>query len=170
MVDFIHGIKEVLGIGLEPKDLSFLQVILRALIVFVVTIVMVRVGDKRFLARLSAFDAILGFILASMLARAINGSAPFFPTLGAGFVLVLFHRLLAWVAERSDKFGRLIKGQEDVLIDHGRIIPKTMHRNHISEQDLLEELRLEGKVSDPSEVKRAIIERSGHISVVKKEA
>ncbi len=167
-MDFIYGVKEVLGLGLEPKDLSFLQISLRGLIVFIVTIVMVRMGDKRFLARMTAFDAILGFILASMLARAINGSAPFFPTLGAGFVLVLFHRLMGFIAQRSHKFGKLIKGQEDVLIDHGRIIPKAMHRNHLSEEDLLEELRLQGKVSDPNEVKRAIIERNGQISVVKK--
>ena len=34
---------------------------------------MVRLGDKRFLSKKTAFDAILGFILASMLARAVNG-------------------------------------------------------------------------------------------------
>ena len=79
-MDLINGFKEILGIGLEPKDLTILQVCLRGVLVFFVAIVMVRMGDKRFLARMTAFDAILGFILASMLARAINGSAPLLPS------------------------------------------------------------------------------------------
>ncbi len=44
---------------------------------FAAALVMVRSGDKRFFARKSAFDVILGFMLASVLSRAINGSAPF---------------------------------------------------------------------------------------------
>jgi hypothetical protein len=43
---------------------------------------MVRVANKRIFSKTTAFDAVLGFIMASMLARAVNGSAAFFPTLG----------------------------------------------------------------------------------------
>src|SRR5262245_12368099 len=39
---------------------------------------MIRCGDRRFLSQKSAFDAVLGFILPSMLARAVNGTAAFF--------------------------------------------------------------------------------------------
>ena len=74
---------------MEPKDLTFLQTALRAVIVFVATLVMVRLSSKRSLARKTAFDAVLLIIIASVLARAINGSTPFFPTIGTGFVLVV---------------------------------------------------------------------------------
>src|SRR5947209_20484036 len=103
-----ESIRQVLRLGLEPKDLSFIQMSLRAIIVFSVSLAIVRVGNRRFLAKMTAFDVILGFILASMLARAVNGSAPFFPTLGTGFVLIGFHALIAQIAFRSDKFGRLV--------------------------------------------------------------
>src|SRR5512133_3366826 len=96
----IQAIQDALGVHLEPKDLTFLQISLRGVIVFVVAIAMVRVADKRFLSKMSAFDAILGFILASMLARVVNGSGAFFPSLGGGFVLVLLHRFFAYVARR----------------------------------------------------------------------
>src|SRR5207247_145000 len=86
---FIHRL-----LGVEPKELTFLQVSLRGVIVFIVTLVMVRLSSKRSLAEKTAFDAALIVIIASVLARAINGSAPFFPTLGIGFILVLLHRLL----------------------------------------------------------------------------
>src|SRR3954467_9299749 len=61
--------EKILGIGLEPKDLNYLHVALRGIIVFIAALIILRVGNKRFLSKMSAFDAILGFILASMLAR-----------------------------------------------------------------------------------------------------
>ena len=81
-------LSQILGLEVDPQNLSFLQVSLRGVIVFIAALTMVRVGDRRFLGKLTALDAILGFILASMLARAVNGSVAFFPTLGAGFVIV----------------------------------------------------------------------------------
>jgi uncharacterized membrane protein YcaP (DUF421 family) len=65
----------------------------------------VRLGSKRFLGQTSAFDTIVGIMLGSIMSRAINSSAPFFPTLIAGVVLVghacLAHRLrtLVWQAQ-----------------------------------------------------------------------
>src|SRR3954454_23680610 len=108
-------LKDILGLGLEPKDLTFIQISLRGIIVFIVSLAMVRVANKRFLAKMSAFDAILGFILASMLARAVNGSAAFFPTLGGGFVLVAIHALLAELSFRFHKVGLLVKGEAYIL-------------------------------------------------------
>ena len=82
----------LLGLGFEAKDLTFIQISLRAIIVFLATLIMVRLGHKRSLARKSAFDAILLVILASFLARGINGTSPLFATIGAGFVIVLLNR------------------------------------------------------------------------------
>jgi len=103
---------DLLGLNLEGKDLNLVQICLRGFIVFVV---MVRVADRRFLAKLSAFDVILGFLLASMMARAVNGSAAFLPTLAGGFVLVFLHRAVAVIAYYSDSFGRLVKGARRLL-------------------------------------------------------
>src|SRR5581483_4651516 len=94
-----------LGVGSEPKALTFAQIAVRGIIVFVISLIMVRLGDKRFLSKKTAFDAILGLILASMLARAVNGSAAFWPTLGGGFVVVGLHQLLAFGSRRWAKLG-----------------------------------------------------------------
>src|SRR5215475_14683904 len=95
---FLHNL---LGIGTEPRNLTFLQVAIRGVIVFIATLIMVRLGSKRSLAEKTAFDAVFIVIIGSMLARAINGSEAFFPTLGAGFVLVLLHRILGFAAYYS---------------------------------------------------------------------
>ena len=158
-----------LGLGLEPKDLTFVQIAFRGIIVFVVTLVMVRLGDKRFLSKKTAFDAILGLILASMLARAVNGSSAFWATLGGGFVLVALHRLIAFASRRWHKFGDLVKGTSDLVVRDGEIIMAGMRRNDLSEHDLQEDMRMYGRLDDVSRIKVAYAERNGHISVVPKE-
>lgn len=158
----------LLGLGVEPKDLTFLQISLRGLVVFILTLVIIRLGHKRSLARKTAFDAVLLVILASVLARAINGSAAFFPTLGGSLVIVLFHRLLGMASCRWHWLGTLMKGAPEILVVDGERQEKAMRRNHISGHDLEEDMRLEAKTEDISKVRMARIERSGDISFIKK--
>ena len=157
----------LLGLGVETKDLTFMQCSARGVIVFAATLVMVRLSSKRSLSEKTAFDAVLIVIIASVLARAINGSAPFFPTLGTGFVLVVLHRLLGAVAYYSHGFGILIKGKPVVLVQNGKLQHKNMRLNHISEHDLQEDMRLDAKTEDLSKIKVARAERSGDISFIK---
>ncbi len=147
---FWNSFGELLGLGVESKELTFLQVSLRGVIVFAATLVMMRLSSKRSLAEKTAFDAVLIVIIASVLARAINGSAAFFPTLGAGFVLVILHRLLGAAAYYSHRFGILIKGKPAMLVQNGRLERKNMRQNHISEHDLEEDMRLNAKTNDLS--------------------
>src|SRR5690349_11627240 len=113
MTELVEFFSRILGLGLEPKNLTFPHIALRTIIVFFTTLLILRIGNKRFLSKMSAFDVIVGFILASMLARAVNGSASFWPTLGGGFVLIAIHRLLAFIAVRSPWFERLVKGNSE---------------------------------------------------------
>ncbi len=159
----------ILGLDFQPKDLTFLQISLRGIIVFVATLIMIRFGHKRSLARKTAFDAVLIVILASVLARAINGNSAFFSTLGGGFVLVLVHRLFAWIAYYSHTFGELVKGIPEVIVDDGNLILRTMRRNHISRHDLEEDMRLSAHTGDLSKIKVARVERSGDISFIRAE-
>ena len=164
----VQTIKDLLGLGWEGKDLGLLQVSLRAIIVFVSALVMVRLADRRFLSKMTAFDAILGFVLGSMLARAINGSSPLVPTLVAGFILVALHRFLAALAYRKEQLEAVVKGRTDVLVKKGHQMTKTLRANHISDSDLLEEIRLNGRIGSLEEVEQATLERSGEISVIPK--
>ncbi len=165
---FWNFVRPLLGLGAEPRDLTFIQISLRGVIVFIATLIMVRVGHKRSLSRKTAFDAVLLVILASVLSRAINGSAAFFATLGGGLVLVLLHRLLAFIAFHSHWFGSLIKGLPEVIVEDGDFILGTMRRNHISTHDVEEDMRLSLRDDDISKVKKARVERSGDISFIKK--
>jgi uncharacterized membrane protein YcaP (DUF421 family) len=166
---FYDFLGPLLGLGAEPKDLTFTQVSLRGVIIFLITLVMVRLSSKRSLAEKTAFDAILLVILASILSRAINGTAGFFTTIGGGFVLVFLHRFFAWIACRSHTFGKLIKGCPTVIVENGRPLQNIMRRNQISKHDLEEDLRLDAQTEDLSRIRVARLERSGDVSFIKQE-
>lgn len=153
-------------LGLDAETLTPWQMSIRAVVVYIVGLAMVRVGEKRFLGKSSAFDVLLSIIVGSVLSRAINGSAAFFPTLVASIVLVGLHWLFAVIAFRNERFASLIKGNERVLIRDGEIQWHAMRKSHIGERDLLGALRTNGKLSEPREVKEARLERNGDISVI----
>ena len=157
-----------LGLDQPAEALTFMQISLRGVIVFVAALIIVRLGDRRFLSQKTAFDAVLGFILASMLARAVNGTAAFFPTLGGGLVLVLLHRALAYWSQDSHALGDLIKGRCDVIVRDGKLDEAMTRRSRLSEHDIREDLRLHGNVQDIDDVALAVFERNGQISVVRR--
>jgi uncharacterized membrane protein YcaP (DUF421 family) len=156
----------LLGIGVEPKDYTVLQVCIRTLIIFFAALIMIRIADRRFLARKSGFDTLVGFILASTLSRAINGSAQLFPTIVVGFFVVFIHRALAKVAFHSDAFSKLIKGRPEEVIRDGHLNRGVMARYDLTEGDLIEDVRLLAQLNDFGKVHEARIERNGQISVI----
>jgi uncharacterized membrane protein YcaP (DUF421 family) len=163
----LNFFETLLGLGVEPHDLTFVQISLRGIIVFLATLMMVRFGTKRSLAHKTPFDAILLVILAAVLSRAINGSAPFLATIGGGVVLVLLHRLFAHLAYRSHRFGILVKGSPDTIVHNGECDPRMMRRNHVSMHDLEEDMRLHAHIDDLSKIRLARVERSGDVSFIK---
>jgi uncharacterized membrane protein YcaP (DUF421 family) len=157
-----------MGLGVEAKDLTLLQLVLRAVVVFVTMYFMIRIAGRRFMAQKNVFDVVLAFLIASMLARAINGSASFGPNIGLGFIIAIAYRAIAWLACEIPFFGSLLKGKAVEIIVNGEIKIDPLKRHHVSRHDLEEDLRLAGNVGDPTAVKLARLERSGDISVERK--
>jgi uncharacterized membrane protein YcaP (DUF421 family) len=159
------SISHILGLNLNPNELTVLQLCLRAALILAAALLMMRLAGRRFLARRNAFDVLLAFILGSMLSRAINGSAPIFGTVAVGFFVAGLHRLLTYAAYRSHFLGVCLKGEAERLITDGQPDESVMARHHVSRHDLEEDLRLEAAVTDPKLVKLAHLERNGKVSV-----
>jgi uncharacterized membrane protein YcaP (DUF421 family) len=157
-----------LGLGLESQDIGVLQMGARAVVVYVVTVLIVRLGKKRFMGRATAFDVILGIMLGSIVSRAVTGNAPILPALVAAAVLVAMHWVFSAIALHWHAFGQVIKGHPVVMVRHGKVDETVMRKTHMTEHDLWEDLR--GKsVSDLAQVTEAHLERSGQLSVIKAE-
>ncbi len=159
-------VQMLFGPGVEPKDLTFLHVCMRTLVIFFAALIMIRVADKRALAQKTGFDALVAFLLASTLSRAINGSAQLPQTIAVGFLIVFLHRALAKAAFHSELLCELIKGKSEQIICDGKLNREAMEANDLTEGDLKEDMRLQAELDDFSEVREARIERNGEISII----
>ena len=168
-MDAFHTfLQSALGPDGQPKELTLIQICLRALIIFVVGLALVRIGDRRSLSEKTGFDTLFLVLIGAVLARAINGSAAFLTTIGCGIFLVLVHRIFAYVAFRSHTFGKLIKGDDVKLVEDGQINWQAMKRHLVSKHDLEEDLRLNAATEDFAKIEVARLERSGDVSFIKK--
>ncbi len=157
-----------LGSDVPATDLSLGQVAARATVVYCVGVALVRIGKSRLISSMSSIDILLAVVLGSLLSRGINGSASISSSLVAASVLIAVHWLVTEAAMRSHWFGNLIKGRVRLLVDRGEIDWSAMRRSHISEHDLLEELRLNANVEDLDRIERAYKERNGRVSGIRR--
>lgn len=159
-------LQTLLGLGRDVGDVDGAQMALRTILIYAFSLVIVRLGSKRFLSEATAFDVIVGIMLGSIMSRAINGSAPFLPTLFGGFVLVGMHWLLGVLAYHASWFGTLVKGDPVLLIKDGNVQREGMRRAGLSNNDLEQALRLRSNQTDPTKIQLAYLERNGSISVL----
>jgi len=153
--------------GQEPYEkLSAYQVIARAAVVYIAALIILRVGKRRFLGNYSAFDILLGFIMGSVMGRAITGAIRFVDMVLVVVVLMVLHLLLATVSYYWPGFSRVVESMPRKLIVDGEIQQDAMQRSKIDKNDLLQALREEGNIESPEEVKAAYLERDGKITVI----
>ena len=154
-----------LGLDIDVRDLSIWQMGLRAAVIYLAALMMVRiVGERRFIGKFAAFDVILSIIFGSTLSRAINGTSAFWETLTAGFVLVSMHWLISTIAFHVTELEDNIKGRAKPLIKNGQLCHRTMRSCHITKEDLISTLRLKCQVEQLDTVEKACLERNGDIS------
>jgi uncharacterized membrane protein YcaP (DUF421 family) len=154
------------ALGLDADSLGVVQMALRAAIVYFVALAFVRIGDKRFLGKSTAFDVVVGIMFGSVMSRAITSAADFLPIVGAGAVLVALHFVMALLSFRSDGIGTLVKGGERTLVRDGKIQWEAMATAHVTRRDLEGALRRQGRVQEVADVQLAVLERSGEISII----
>ena len=147
-MDEIRGWTQVaLGIGLESQQMEFWQMALRAVIVYAVTLAMVRLGKKRFMGKATAFDVILGIVLGSIVSRAITGNAPLVPSLAATATLIALHSVLDGGGVPLARLRRNDKGCPRVIVGDGRKDEAAMRIAHLTDRDLEEDLHRHGMTS-----------------------
>ncbi len=168
MNELAHLLRALVGHDDPSRSLTVIQMGVRALVIYLGGLFVVRLGKNRLFGRSTAFDIVLGFILGSTLSRAINGGAPLLETLAAVGGLVAMHFLFAWLAVRSPGFDHLVNGRRVLLVERGKIQQANLRRADLSEGDLREALRLEAHANALERVEQASLERNGQISFVLK--
>ena len=165
MLDAISDFAQTL-LGIGQQHLNPGQTAVRAALTFVITLAIVRLGDKRLFGKGTAFDMVVAIMIGSVMSHAVTDPSPPLAAWVAGGMLVGMHWLSALLSYHLDWFGPLVKGNPVLLVKDGHIRRNGMREASVSRMDLDQGLRESGHEPDPSRVQVSYLERDGSISVV----
>jgi len=152
----------------EGENQTTLQMSARAVVIFIITLILLRIAGRRSFGMKSPFDNIIVILLGAILSRAVVGASEFLPTIASATVIAVLHRLGAWLGALNLRFGALIKGQKIVLFEKGKLKHDNMRRALVSESDLYASLRNDMHLESFERIESAYMENNGQISFVRK--
>lgn len=138
----------------------------RTAILYLLLIVGLRLTGKRQIGELEPIELVLTMLLSDLASvpmqdfgiPLVNGVIPI-------VTLLAMSMLLSCVSLRNVRFRTLICGKPAIIIRNGKLQQDAMRHNRLTLDELFEELRTQG-VTDISDVKYAILETGGQLSVL----
>lgn len=142
----------------------------RAMLLYLLLILALRVLGKRQMSELQPYEYALTILLAEIIADPISSvSTPLLYGLLPVAAVIVVQGGLSIACMKSDQLRALISGKPTVVIRRGVIDRRALNKLCISLSDLLEGLRSAGYL-DPAEIGTAIVEANGAISAFESEA
>lgn len=153
--------RDLISFGTPP-----LLIILRCTVVYVVLLVALRLTGKRQLGQFTPFDFAVLLIVSNAVQNAMIGpdTSLVGGVLGA-VTLFGLNYLLSALSARYQIFGHDMLGDPTVLINEGHLLMDNLRRERVDANDVLMAMREHG-VEDITQVKHAILETDGTISIV----
>lgn len=141
--------------------------VLRAGAVYFFLMVIFRVSGKRALSEVTPFDFVLLLIISEATQQALIGEDSSITT-GMLVILTLFtiDIGLSLLTIRSRKLDKILTDVPTVIIEDGRPFDERMKKLRVSLDDVLEQARISQGIERLDQVRFAIVERSGSISII----
>jgi uncharacterized membrane protein YcaP (DUF421 family) len=153
----------------REENLNTFQMCIRAVCIFFITLLLIRISGRRSFGMRSPFDNVIVILLGAVLGRTVVGASPMVPTIAAALVIVLMHRGVAWLSLKYKWLSYITKGTKLVLYKDGKILKENMDRALVSEEDLKETIRNKIQQDGYHEIEQANMERCGEISILKRQ-
>lgn len=142
------------------------EFILRAVVVYVVVLGMVRLSGKRALGQITPFDVLLIVLLGNAVQNALLGTDT---SLGGGLLLaatlILLNYGVGWVSTRNRRIERLVEGEPVVIARDGRLFDTVLRREQVTRADFEAAMRQQGCLG-VEDVELALLEINGHITII----
>lgn len=146
-----------------------MDLVIRAAVVFFFIFLVTRISGRRELSSLEPFDVILLVVLGDLVQQGITQSDE--SVTGVLIVISTITLLsvgVSWISFRSGRLRLVTEGEPIVLVRDGEVIERNLRRERMTMSDLQEEARQQ-QVSAVSDIRWAILETDGSISVIPKE-
>lgn len=141
-------------------------VAIRAVILYVILLVAMRVMGKGELGELQPFDLVVSLMLAELAVMPMEDlNAPMTHGFMAIAAIMFLQCFLSYVTLKSNTARKVICGTPTIIIDHGKFNTKDMNKLRINVNDVLGQMRLKGYYSI-EEIDYLIMETNGEMSII----
>lgn len=146
----------------------YLSIILKTTFLYFFIMLVYRIMGKKEVGQLSIVDLIVTILIAELAAISIEDEkTSIFVSIVPILVLVIIQVSLSFTSLKSKKFRRFIDGNPTVIIKDGKVLFSVMTKLRYSLDDLILQLR-EQQISSIEDVKYAVLENNGKLSVFDK--
>jgi uncharacterized membrane protein YcaP (DUF421 family) len=146
------------------------RIAIRAAATFIILLLLLRLSGKRTISQGSMLDFVVALVLGDLIDDAVWAEVPFSQFIIGVSTLIVIHLGTGLRASSNSRFHRWIDGEPVVLMESGEPVSPSLRAERISLGELGEHLRHQGLLREKwHTVRRAILELSGHVSVVKDE-
>ncbi len=141
--------------------------VLRGVIVYLFLLILFRITGKRSLSEATTFDFILLLIIGEATQQALLGED--YSITNAFIVIctiVAVDLLLSFVKTKIKILDEVIEGAPLVIVDQGKPLTQRMKKTRVDEEDILEAARSIHGLERMDQVKYAVLELDGSISII----
>jgi uncharacterized membrane protein YcaP (DUF421 family) len=140
----------------------------RGVLVYVVMLVVMRLLGKRTIGNFTAFDLLVALMLGEMVDEIIYGDVSIAQGLTAILVVAAAKYLTSWLTYWNHGLNNLLEGTPTEIVKNGELVRTGLREELMNELEVMAMLRQEG-IGDVAEVKRAMLEVDGKVSVLKED-
>ena len=145
---------------------EYFDIIIRSASVYLFMLIALRIFGKKELSQLNTADVILILLISNSVQNAMVGSnISLFGGLAAASVLFIFNFVIKKLMYKYPKFREFMQEKPEILIHDGKIDFKALSKLNITHDELKEAIREHG-VENFSDVKLAMLEIDGNISII----
>ena len=143
--------------------------VIRGAVVYIVLLVLFRIAGKRSLAEVTSFDLVLLLIISEATQDAlIADDHSMTNALLVIVTLIAMNIVFSLISSRWKAFDKLTEGVPLVIVEDGRPMQDRMGKERVSEDEVLEAAREYHGLETLDQVKYAILERNGKITIIPK--
>ncbi len=141
---------------------------IRTIITYVLVLIAVRIMGKRQVGQLEPVELVVTLMISDLATIPLSHvSIPILHGIIPIFTLIVAEATLSFFDLKSRKFRKFMSGTPIIIIKDGKVCEKEMEKLRFNFDDLLEMLRMQGS-TDINEIKYAILETSGNLSIIQK--
>lgn len=145
--------------------------IVRAAIVYVFLLLIFRLSGRRTLSEMTMFDFILVLIVSESVQEALIGDDRSLTNAGLVIItLVIINVALSLLKLKFLTLDKWIDGRPFVIVEQGRCLADRLAKARVDERDIMEAARIDHGLERLDQIKYAVLERNGRISIVPKES